>query len=242
MSNRVGIEFKQIWALLSDSEAPAPGTVPPTCDTKVEGVRCEFKKNWLKLFAKNGMRMYVARQKVTRQIDLSGWDGKTKGLVGVFPAEKKNGQVEAHVDMSDEKALFHIVGLLSMMASLPDPVKAKKAPHRVERTEKEESERKERQARASSPDAKTGTGISKGDREAATQRLLFIWEACRGRNVLPSEATIEKWVSAGASMPDDLKAAIENEKALRAGAQAEPAKDYEAVLAFQENGTVPDGV
>lgn len=207
MSNRVGIEFKQIWALLSDDVAPEAGTVPPTRDTKIDGVKCEFKKNWLKLFAKNGMRMYIARQKVTRQIDLSGWGGATKGMVGIKPATKKNGQVEAHVDLSHEHASSHIVLLLSMMASLPDPEKAKKE---VPVTEAGKA-RKAREATAK-PDA-ASSPMSKLDAASSTERLLRTWELCKRRGVLISEKTLDTLVAQGASMPDDLIAALDAERA-----------------------------
>lgn len=210
---RIGIDFKSLWAVFSSTPAPEYGTLPPRLESdKIPGVFIDCKKNWVQVGSKNGLCVYIARQKITRQVDLSGFG---KGWVGTEPLRAKNGRVEAHLDLASLQALDHLHMLLLAMVSLPDPDKAKRAPHVIDPS-KPKRVKVEKVDAASSP-------MSKLDAVASSERIARVWEVCKRRGVLPSEATIAEALAKGASLPDDLVKAL-------ADASPQPAVIEEPVL------------
>lgn len=93
-------------------------------DARPEGIKLEEKKGWWKLEGPQGHRMYIAKGKVCRQIDLSEFG---EGLVGTVRRSKLNGNVEAHVDLADERALDHILMFMHLMLTLPRKEAPKKS-------------------------------------------------------------------------------------------------------------------
>ena len=92
------------------------------------GVRQEDKAAWIKVYGPHGdqgPRIYIAKQVRVRQIDLSDFG---KGWVGTLPLKAPNGRVQAHLDMEDPLALWHLEELLKLLPSLPRVEKARVAP------------------------------------------------------------------------------------------------------------------
>lgn len=124
--------------------------VEQVINARPSNVKLEDKKNWLKLEAPNGARVYIAKQKQVRQIDLSGFG---KGMYGTIPLQKPNGAVEAHLDLSHERALFHLQQILELMGRNEIVVTEKKrvAPMSASSQPKPEAKRPEAQPLASLP-------------------------------------------------------------------------------------------
>lgn len=85
-------------------------------------VRLEDKAAWLKLEGPGGQRVYIAKQKTCRRIDLSDFG---KDWVGTVPLKAPNGRVQAHLDLAHPHALTHLAMLLELIASMPKVEKEK---------------------------------------------------------------------------------------------------------------------
>lgn len=77
-------------------------------------VKLEEKKAWIKLEGPTGLRMYVAKQKIVRQIDLAGFGC---GWDGTVPPPKHNGAVEACIDLANPNALTVLAEILCVMSA-----------------------------------------------------------------------------------------------------------------------------
>lgn len=142
---RTGIKFEAIEAVLN----ARPSTV-----------KFEDKKNWLKFEGPSGLRLYVAKQKLVRQIDLSGFG---KGLPGTIAPTKHNGSVEAHLDLASEDALINLALILEMMGT-----------GEVKPTEKPKAMRPASSPKT--PDAKLSSlsDLAEAEKEARLQLILKV--------------------------------------------------------------------
>jgi hypothetical protein len=109
MARPDGIPFEQIEAMLA--RLPA-------------GLAVSGKAAWVKVTGPNGHRVYIAKQKVARQVDLSMFGRDLK--VGIIPSENLNGQVQAHLDMSHPWALSHLEILCHMLLTFGPPDRLRK--------------------------------------------------------------------------------------------------------------------
>jgi len=190
---RNGIEFSKIWSVITDAPLSVieESAVPPQC--KVPGVKIEYKKAWIQLMAKNGNRMYIAKTKMVRQIDLSGFGA---GLVGTEKLRAPNGMVQAHLDLSDDRALFHLFALMEAMGSMETAEKKKASPMA--------SSSKLKFAKEAKPpvDAKTSP-LASLDAAAATERLHRLIAISKLRGAEVSETTVNELLAQGATLPTE---------------------------------------
>lgn len=84
------------------------------------------KKNWVQVKGPNGHRVYIAKTAEVRQVDLAEFPD---GIPGTTPAEKYNGAVTLHMDLTSgtEKAVETLKGIVELMQTLPASPKGKKA-------------------------------------------------------------------------------------------------------------------
>lgn len=78
------------------------------------GVKFEEKANFWKIEGRYGAKLYIAKQKIVRQIDFSGFGA---GWPGTVKPKRHNGGVEAHLDLALDDAM---ATLKDIIEKLPD--------------------------------------------------------------------------------------------------------------------------
>lgn len=94
-----------------------------------DALSVEEKTGWTKVTSKaSGNKVYIQNREDVREVHLSGFGG---GLAGTVPPPRKNGKVEAHLDMSGDDpyaALAAVLGELAGQQAAAKPAPAPKAP------------------------------------------------------------------------------------------------------------------
>lgn len=86
------------------------------------GLKVEDKAGWIKVEGPGGHRMYVAKQKEVRRVDLSGFaKGWAVPGLGILPPKEPNGRVYGRVDLEHPQALLHFEMLGMAMLTWPAP-------------------------------------------------------------------------------------------------------------------------
>lgn len=188
---RPGISFDKLWNVITDAPLSVLETsvVPPA--SKVEGLKIEYLKGWIQIAARNGNRIYIARCATVRDIALSGFG---KDFPGTNPPPRKNGAVEAHLDLTDEaKALASFSELVSSLASLaPTPKAPRLAPM---------ASSSPKVAKPLRPDPKSAN-LASLDQVAAQERLNRLLAYAQTSGVKVNEETIASLIVLGAVLPE----------------------------------------
>lgn len=91
-----------------------------------DALSVEEKTGWTKVTSKaSGNKVYIQNREDVREVHLSGFGA---GLPGTVPPPRKNGKVEAHLDLAADDPYANLAAVLSALASQQAPVKAAPAP------------------------------------------------------------------------------------------------------------------